>query len=151
MIKISVTLFIFFRFFTAAFAGEVFSNEKGTLVSVEEKSSDFFYLKITGLSTKWENRAFKVKRTLVASKERYSFDYEVKLTGGKQLQTFTVLSQIGDEIKTGKRFKRFELYFPEGNVNRPVIVTLRPDLTQEMKDRILDLEFSKTPFTPQTE
>jgi hypothetical protein len=147
MKKILISIFLL-SLSSAVFSGDVYTNDQGVTVSVEENSSDSFYVKITGVKTKWENRVFKLKKTVTAGKERYSFDYEVDLSGGKQQRTYTVLAQIGDEIKKDVRYKRLELYFPEGNVNRPVVLRLNPEQSQGMKDKILAPEFKKTPFTP---
>ncbi len=147
MKKILLTLF-FLCFSSVVFSGDVYTNDQGVTVLVEENSSDSFYVKISGVKTKWENKVFKLKKTVTAGKERYSFDYEVDLSGGKQQRTYTVLSQIGDEVKKDVRFKRLELYFPEGDVNRPVVLRLNPELSQGMKEKILAPEFKKTPFTP---
>lgn len=107
-------------------------------------------LKFSGIKSKWADKAFQVKLEQGRSDERYSFDYTLDLSSGKQPRTYNILVENGKTLIGGSLVRKFELYLPEGN-NKAYEFYESPELAKKEKATDLEKIYKKSPFKPEVD
>ena len=133
---------------SSAFAGMQAYQGKGGEKLFIECGSDC-YVKFSDVQSKWVDKVIKVKKLERPSGTRYQFEYEEELSSGKRKQTYQIVVDHGFELINGSRVPQVQLFFPEGNKQKP----LELDLSRELSGQKMDLAapYKKSPYTPEVD
>lgn len=128
------------------------SNSGGELIidSAPKLGKQAHLLKFSGIKSKWADKAIQVKLEQSRSDERYSFDYTLDLSSGKQPRTYNILVENGKTLIGGSLVRKFELYLPEGN-SKPYEFYESPELAKKEKATDLAKIYKKSPFKPEVD
>ncbi len=145
-------------FFSLLFAGSLLGNsalasvvaytgDGSEKLFIETTTGDAAFIKIEGTSSKWTGKVIKTKKEHVSSGDRYSFDYFLDLSSGKQKRSYTPVVADGETMYQGSSVKKMKLYFPGGPKDG---LDLKQDVALTKESQKIDLpgEYKKAPFSP---
>jgi len=131
----------------------VFTGDAGEAMMVETSpglAKDEVLIKISGVESPWAGRVFKAKREIKPSEERYSFPYEVALTGKTLKKTYYVANETGKVLVNGSLVKKMRVYY-EGGDQKGLELKYDAELTKKAAQEDLKGAFKKAPYVPEVE
>jgi hypothetical protein len=146
----SVFILLFFVGLSAHATVEVYTNPTQAKLTVEQNGKKAF-VKLEGVPSKWAGKVISTEVTGGAGKDRFSFDYTFEAGGEKITKTYTIVAQINDKYENHKSLKQMEIYFPEGDANKPVKVALDVETTKKSQGLNLAKEAKAHPFKPEVD
>ena len=146
---ISATLLLtsFAQAGVAAFGGE--AGEKLFIQDAPKLGKNVALVKFEGIESPWAGKVIRVDRTKMSGGERYAFEYDLGLSGPKQMRQYQIVVESGTKLVKGTQSKKMEL-FVEGKQG-PTIVVHDMDLTASSQKLDLIAEYKKSPFTPEVD
>jgi hypothetical protein len=131
----------------AVFVGE--AGEKLFIQDAPKIGANAALVKFEGIESPWAGHVIQVEKTKAASGQRYSFEYDLGLSGPKQMRQYQIVVESGSRLVKGTSAKRVEL-FVQGKKGATEMVHDR-DLT--MSSQMVDLvaEQKKSPFKPEVD
>ena len=114
---------------------------------IETASGDVAFIKIEASASKWSGKVIKTKKETASAGDRYSFEYFLELSSGKQKRTYTPVVADGETLFQGSSVKKMKLYFPGGPKEG---VDMKQDfaLSKESQKINLASEYKKAPYSP---
>lgn len=132
----------------------VFSGPAGESLAIETTpglGKDEVLVKLDGVSSPWSGKVFKALReTSGRGAEKYSFVYEIELTGQTLKKTYYVATDAGKTLVNGTLTRKITAYF-EGGDHKGMELVYDADETKKSKGLDLITEFKKSPYKPQVE
>ncbi len=125
----------------------VYTGDGSEKVFIETTTGDTAFIKIEGITSAWAGKVIKTKKEHYNQGDRFSFDYFLELSSGKQKRTYTPIVGDGETLYQGSAVKKIKLYFSGGPREG---VDLKQDFALSKESQKIDLPsvYKKSPFTP---
>ncbi len=131
----------------AAFGGE--AGEKLFIQDAPKLGKNAALVKFEGIESPWAGKVIRVDRTKLSGGERYAFEYDLGLSGPKQMRQWQIVVESGSKLVKGTQSRKMELYI-QGKQG-PTVVVHDMDLTAASQKLDLIAEHKKTPFKPEVD
>ncbi len=124
-----------------------YSGDGSEKLFIETTTGDTAFIKIEGITSKWAGKVIKTKKEHHTNGDRFSFEYFLDLSSGKQKRSYTPIVGNGETLFQGSAVKKIKFYFPGGEKEG---LDLKQDfaLTKESQKIGLPAEYKKSPFEP---
>lgn len=131
----------------AVFVGE--AGEKLFIQDAPKLGPTKSLIKFEGIESPWAGKVIQVERAKASGGERYSFEYDLGLSGPKQMRHYQVVVESGSKLVKGTMAKKMELYV-QGKKGATVVVH-DMDMTAASQKVDLVAEQKKAPFVPEVD
>jgi hypothetical protein len=132
-----------------AYSGK--GSAKLYMEAAPELGKDVYLLKFEGISSSWAGKVIRTEQVKAPSATRYTFEYEVELSSGKQTKDYSIVVEAGKEQIKGSAVPRVKLYYPHDKADDPVVLHQDEALTEKSKSMDLAAEYKKSPFKPEVD
>lgn len=131
----------------AVYTGD--SGEKLFIQDAPSAGSNVAMIKFEGIESPWAGKVIQVDRSKSARGDRYGFEYDLGISGPKQMRHYEIVVESGSKMLNGTSAKTVDLYVQ----GKRGPIKMVHDREQTMASQKLDLvaERKKSPFTPEVD